>query len=865
MAKLLWAIAFCCCFAMGNAQRTTILFNDHWDFYPGEDVLKAKSGDWQAITLPHTWNRDAYTRMDYQRGQCWYRKTFGRPQQKTKKHYLRFEAINSYAEVYLNGHLLATHSGGYSAFHVLLPQALLRNKNEIRVLVDNRNENIPPLSGDFTIFGGIYRNVQWITVPHTHFDLDNHGSMGVFISTPVVNEQSARIQINGAICNAGKKPVKLELEILHQNKTVISRQLMLSDGQWQLKDIEIKNPQLWSPNHPHLYTARLRLLQNNVLLDELQFPFGLRWFSADVQNGFMLNGRPLKLMGTNRHQDKAPFGIAVPDSVHRQDMQLIKNMGANFVRLAHYQQSDEVLKACDELGLLVWEEISIVDIIAPNDSFTRNAQSQLAEMIRQHYNHPSIVFWGYMNEAFQQLYYRIPKTEQKHFCALTAALARQLEARLKQEDSSRLSVMACAGSTLYNDAGLAHITDVVGWNLYQGWYGNNLADFEKYVDDQISRNPARPIIISEYGAGSDKRLHSLLPEIFDFSIEYQQKYLEHYLPQILQRNFVIGAAQWNFIDFNVASRQESMPRTNNKGLLYNDRSPKDVYYYFMAMLKKDSAMVWIASRDWAERQVTCDSADVQLPIKIYSNAAQVSLSVNGHSIEPQQLSNCTAILLARMPAGKNILVARAYQEGQLVATDSMELTVTISPKTIPQLPAHKVAIAVNVGSNCSFYDAENSITWKADQAYTAGSWGYTDGSIYRASPGRIGTTAEIKGTAHTPLFQTMRQDLSSYRFDAAPGWYQLELCFADVYKAPLKNTYDLNTTIADTEGLNAFDISINDSMVLPRFAPFLLQGNHSALRKTFRFYHTGNAIHVQLKKRSGHTFLNAIRLTGLQQ
>ena len=277
----------------------------------------------------------------------------------------------------------------------------------------------------------------------------------------------------------------------------------------------------------------------------------------------------------------------------------MKELGCNFVRISHYPQDDAVLELCDELGLLAWEEIPIINIVPDTPGYADNCELNLREMIRQHYNHPSVIAWGYMNEILLT----VPAPNKPEWPACrerTIALAQRLEKALKEEDAARASVMAFNMTNLYHEMGL-DLVDVVGWNLYHGWYVDRLEDFNAWCEDQHTRYPQLPMIISEWGAGSDRRLHTTNGHAFDFSIEYQQTYVEHYLPYIEEKEWISGCAYWNFIDFNVAARQESMPRVNNKGLFYNDRTPKDVAYYFKAMWREDIPVLHIASRDWPVR------------------------------------------------------------------------------------------------------------------------------------------------------------------------------------------------------------------------------------------------------------------------
>ena len=839
-------------------QRVKTSFNEDWQFSKNENY-PADPLRWEKISVPHTWNLDAYTTKDYFRGTCWYRKYFNLKTSGSKDYYIRFEAVNSYAEIFLNGVLLSTHSGGYSAFNVKLPNDILKNgSNEIRVKVDNRNDDIPPLSGDFTIFGGIYRDVSLIEVEKEHFDLENYGSMGVFVTPHDVTEKNAEVTVSGKVENPSSKILKLNLLISQAGKKILEKTVPLNSKEFNLKNILIKDPKLWSPENPNLYTAKIQLMDHDKIVDAIDLKFGLRWLTANTKEGFLLNGKPIKLMGTNRHQDKSPYGIAVPNSVHWEDMKLIKEMGANFVRLAHYQQDDEVLKACDSLGLLVWEEISVVDIISPTEKFRKNSETALVEMIRQHYNHPSIIMWGYMNEAIIQAQYRVKKEDQPKIYKQTVELAQHLEKKLKKEDKSRLSVMAFHGSTLYNEIGLSNITDIAGWNLYQGWYGDNLSDFEKFVDDQHQKYPGKPIIISEFGAASDRRLHSLQPETFDFTIEYQQKYLEHYLPKIMERNYVIGATEWNFIDFNVATRQESMPRVNNKGLVYNDRTPKDIFYYFKSFLNNDESVVHIATRDWKNRTAVTDQSNSVFPLKVYSNLQRLCLKVNGVDLEEKTPHNYNAIWNITLKKGSNEIQAYGVRNGSVIK-DSAVIHLATILKTGKFLKKHEF-IAINVGSNADYITNKNE-TWVADQAYEVGSWGFVEGEIFRKSPGRIGTTAEIFGTVETPLFQTKRDKIKQYIFDVPNGNYIVELLFADLNNSTPKQVYDLGNEKVIQKLGNQFDVLINGKLVLKDFFPERISGNNTAVIRQFDTKNKSNKIVVSFESAQNSAFLNGIKLT----
>ncbi len=845
-------------FAFLVGQRAELDFNQDWKFLP-TDLKKSEPESWISVPLPHTWNLDAYREKNYKRDTFYYKKAFSIPENLSdKKLYLRFNAVNSYAEVFLNDEKIAQHSGGYSAFQVLLPQELLKkNDNLLLVKVDNRNHEIPPLSGDFTIFGGIYRDVKLIALEREHFDMDNFGSKGVFISSPNIDHNRASLWINGNVKNPEKENIQIEVNIEYLGKNILSKTKTFTDESFEISDLKITQPKLWSPENPNLYQIRLSLKKQGKTKDEITIPYGLRWFSADTENGFLLNGKPLKLIGTNRHQDQFPYGIAVPKSVHWNDIRLIKETGANFLRLAHYQQDDEVLKACDSLGLIVWEEIPVVDIISDSEKFKQNAESQLKEMVRQHYNHPSVIFWGYMNEPVIQVQYRIPEEQKSTFYQKTVELAKHLEHLLKTEDSTRLSAIAFHGTNLYNEIGMNGIADVTGWNLYQGWYGDRLEDFENFMDEQHKKYPKQPIIISEFGAGSDKRLHSLHPETFDFSMEYQQKFLEHYLPQIEKRKFVIGATEWNFIDFNVASRQESMPRTNNKGLVYNNRHTKDVYYYFKSYLTKNTPVLHIATDDWNRRTAISDDESYTYPIKVYSNLPKIRLKINGTEKEFKSTENYFAVWNIPLREGKNTILT--FDETGKI-THQKDVLLSLIPEHFSK--THKnIDVAINAGSNCDFWDEKNQIFWLADHPYSKGSWGYIDGKVFRKSPDRIGTTAEISNTENTPLFQTKRENITEYRFDLPKGKYRITLGFSDLYNSPKAEAYDLSKKQKNNVAINIFDVEINGKQILKNFSPYQLSGNNSAIIQTFEIGTTTSEIKISFIPKSGKPFVNAIRIT----
>ena len=662
-----------------QAQREMKTINDNWEF------RKSIDESWESVNLPHTFNIDAYQQRNYYQGKGFYRRTLVLPEiVAERRYYMKIDAASKAANIRVNGKEVGSHVGGYTACIVDITE-YIRKENLIEITVDNGRKDITPISADFTFWGGIYRDVWLISTPKQHFNMSNMGSDGIFISTPVVNEKRGVLKVKCEVTNDSHESSILEVRSAIYSpqgkllQTIKQKQKLKSGETYIFENTSgaIESPDLWSPETPSLYLVKTTLVdpKSGKLLDEKNHKVGFRWFTFDGSKGFFLNGKSYKLRGLNRHQDQAPAGVALDDEAHRRDIFLMKELGCNFIRISHFPQDDAILEMCDELGLLAWEEIPIINIVPNTPGYDDNCEYNLREMIRQHYNHSSVITWGYMNEILLTAP-SIGKPEWLACKERTVNLAQRLEAVLKEEDPGRASVMAFNMTNLYNEIGL-NLVDVVGWNLYHGWYVDKLKDFNAWCEDQHRRYPDQPMIISEWGAGSDKRLHSTQGRAFDFSIEYQQTYIEHYLPFIENTEWISGCAYWNFIDFNVAARQESMPRVNNKGLAYNNRIWKDVAYYFKAMWRKDIPVIRIASRDWEMR-----TGEINKPqsIKIYSNMPEVELFINGQSIGCQKIANCHTVFNVILPEGISVLMAQGIKNGKTVQ-DAM----TIQFKSLPNI------------------------------------------------------------------------------------------------------------------------------------------------------------------------------------
>lgn len=851
------------------AQRKLYTINDGWRFFQGECVDAEDSAfndtNWIQIHLPHTWNLDAYKERDYYRGTAWYRRTIDVPVEwRQRQVYIKLDAANKSSVLFVNGKRVGQHAFGYTAqIFDVTPFLFFDRSNVIAIQVNNSTQEVPPISGDFTFFGGVYRDVWLMSTKKQHFQFDGFGAEDVFLSTPVVSEEYGMIAMQGLVKNDASQTTRLELEsmIYAPDGQCIDKKVSLLEipsgeiVRFQQESDSINCPLLWTPETPHLYKVELTLRnwESKEIVDRTIHYTAFRWFHFDGKRGFFLNGKPYKLRGVCRHQEQKPIGIALTDEMHRRDFQMMKEMGANFIRISHYPQDDALLEMCDKQGMLVWEEIPVIDIVPETPGYGNSCESGLREMIRQHYNHPSIIMWGYMNEILLvALRQSETKEELKPVIERTLELANRLERALKEEDSTRVSAMAFHASNAYNEFGISAIPDIVGWNIYSGWYGGDLDGFEHFLDMQQRNYPEHPVIVSEYGAGSDRRLHSMHPRPFDFSIEYQQTYLEHYLPILENTSYVCGGSYWNFIDFSSAKRGESMPRINNKGLVYTNRVPKDVYYYFQAMWRNDIPVLHIASRDWRNRcGILRDDSTVIQPVKIYTNLPEIELFVDGYSLGCKKVENRIAIFNVPFSGSTPYLLACGEYDGRKVY-DGLRVNFRSVPSILNEEILQSYELAINVGSNCFFTSDESQLTWLPDQAYVDGGWGYVGGEAQSSQ-------VEIHLTDDGPLYQTLRVGLKAYRFDVPVGTYEVELFVADVFGENETLAYQLGHSECMKKDRNRFNIWCNGQL-LDTLEPGRTNGYFQARRRKYIIRNETGHIILDFKKLSGECFLNGIKL-----
>lgn len=623
-------------------MRKMIYLNTNWKFTSSQTKLPDSLPDsWESVTLPHTWNAvDGHNgNGSYLQTTAWYARSFEVPGQPLPggKVYLEIPAAGQQAQVYVNGHKAVSHEGGYSAFRAeITPYIKERGENLLVIECSNeKKSNVYPQNADFTFYGGLYRGVNLILVPSTHFDLDTFGSPGIRV-TSVPEDKGARFTIEASITNPSP-----DYTVCYSVTDSDGLQKAGGCRPSEEPDITLYVPDvtLWNTDDPYLYTVTASLIRRNEVCDELTVRNGVRTFSCDPELGFILNGVPTPLRGVSRHQDMLYIGNALTREDHYLDAHLIKELGANTIRLAHYQHSQDFYDACDELGFIVWAEIPFISMMSKDPLAHENCISQLKELIYQNYNHSSICFWSISNEILiggisEQLV-------ENH---------RELNALAKELDPTRLTTIAHVSMTPQNSPMLG-ITDVESYNHYFGWYGGKYTENGPWFDGFHAQHPDLCIGLSEYGCEGILTYHGDAPQCRDYSEDYQAEYHEHLAQMLEERPWIWSSHVWNMFDFGCAARNEGgVAGRNNKGLVTLDRKiRKDSFYLYQAYWSK-VPMVHIAGRRYAKR------AGEETVIKVYSNQSTISLSINGELAEVKT-GHRVFVFRVRLCQGFNTLVA----------------------------------------------------------------------------------------------------------------------------------------------------------------------------------------------------------------
>ena len=612
------------------AQRQDILLNNDWNFRFSHQVQK---GTEVRVDLPHTWNaQDALSgKIDYKRGIGNYEKNlFIRPEWKGKRLFIRFEGVNNIADVFINRRHIGEHRGGYGAFIFEITGKVEYGKeNSILVRVNNGEQlDIMPLVGDFNFYGGIYRDVHLLITDETCISPLDYASPGVRLIQDSVSHRYAKVRAIVDLSNgsSGNQEVELNVRLLDGQRVVKegTKNVNLSGNEVMQQELtfEIDQPHLWNGRQdPFLYQAEVTLFRNGQMVDRVTQPLGLRFYRIDPDKGFFLNGKHLPLQGVCRHQDRSEVGNALRPQHHEEDVALMLEMGVNAVRLAHYPQATYFYDLMDKNGIIVWAEIPFVGPGGYNDkgfvdlpAFRANGKEQLKELIRQHYNHPSICVWGLINELTE-------------LGDNPVEYIKKLNVLAHQEDTTRPTTSA---SNQMGD--LNFITDAIAWNRYDGWYGGTPADLGKWLDRMHKDHPKICIAISEYGAGASiyhqqDSLVKTVPTSWWHPENWQTYYHIENWKTISSRPYVWGSFVWNMFDFGAAHRTEGdRPGINDKGLVTFDRKVrKDAFYFYKANWNREEPMLYLTGKRNTVRTQRLQT------ITAFTNQAGAELFVNGKS------------------------------------------------------------------------------------------------------------------------------------------------------------------------------------------------------------------------------------------
>jgi len=679
--------------------QNVIPVTDGWKFIRadvnGADAAIFDDSDWAKVSLPHTWNdKDTIGGGNYYRGPGWYRIKLAIPDTANNNRiFIHFEAASSVADVYFNGVRLGQHRGGFTAFcYELTPHVRKDGPNILAVRVDNSFfEDVPPLGGDFNIQGGIYRPV-WLIIknPVCVTPLD-YASPGIYIKQTKVTKEEAIVDVLAKISNGLEKPamVQSRVTILDANSAAVAKaegQAQVEPGQTKSVNhqIRIANPHLWNGRKdPYLYQAKVEILCDGNVVDKISGTLGalgLRYYSVDANKGFFLNGESYPLHGVNRHQDRIGKGWAISYADQDEDANLILELGANCVRLAHYPHANYFYSLCDKSGLVVWTEIPLVNQVYDTPAFAENAKQQLTELIRQKYNHPSIFVWGLYNELGNS-----------GRCDDPRPLLTELQSLAKQEDSTRLTT-AASNDPSSKWPGARAIADLIAWNTYPGWYRATPPQMAQDIDRYKKDANDKPLGISEYGAGASIKQHEQNmkkgppPSGKWHPEEWQAIVHEENYAAIEARPYLWSSFAWVMFDFFASWRTEGDTQgVNDKGLVTADRKTrKDAFYFYKAKWTTPASsnnyavagepFVFITSRRHTER------TDPNTTVKVYSNCDSVELKVNGQTIGSQTEKNRIFKWFdIRLKPGLNTIEASTTRDGKTYA-DKCEWQLTETPK-----------------------------------------------------------------------------------------------------------------------------------------------------------------------------------------
>jgi beta-galactosidase len=667
------------------AQREDRVLTDKWKFTRKDIKPTDRSDKWESVTIPHTWNAvdgrnglaaDPEQPEGYYRGPAWYDRALEVPKEwKGKRVFVRFEAACLVSDVFINNTHIGQHRGGYAAFCFEVTDYLKYDgKDRLKVRVDNsRAFDVAPLSGDFTIFGGIYRPVHLIATDETCISLTHFASSGVYMTYKGTKSGKAEVSAEVHFSNSSDKDssLGLEFEVKSPDGTVVATEkttakIKKGDSDQKFK-FSIANPRLWDGvRDPYVYQTTVKLTRDGKVIDQVEQPLGLRTVELTQDKGFLLNGKPYAMHGVNRHQERAGKGVALSNEDHEEDIRIIREMGTTTLRLAHYQQADYVHQLCDKTGLVTWQEIPLVDCVSGSPEFLENARQQLQEMIYQDWNHPSIGMWSLFNEL-DASWAAVPT-------APSVPVIKNLNELAHKLDSSRLIV----GATWPQNPGPRHfIPDAIGWNIYPGWYTAKVEDATDIIDGYYKEYKNKRIALSEYGAGANPFQFQDVAELKmpdqggPFHPQEWQNHFHEGVWKISQNNPKLwGTYVWAMFDFAIDKRNEGgIPGQNDKGLVTADRKTrKDTFYFYQANWTQEP-MIHLASKLATKRKLPTTE------IKAYTNCPEVELKVNGTSIGKGKPDEIKVIRWpdVKLEQGVNKIELTSVVDGKTI-TESAEWT-----------------------------------------------------------------------------------------------------------------------------------------------------------------------------------------------
>ena len=647
-----------------------ILWNDKWLFKKEyrEEYKSEKIKDAKSIILPHCYNSyDGQNGNEMFKGKCFYQKVFDITEDIMEDSlFLEIGAASLVSEVYINGKLAHTNKCPYSMYRIDMKPYVVAGENLVSIMVDNSEQKfVYPIMADFSFYGGIYRDVSLLISKGIHFDLLDGGRDGIYLKQTKLENETYKLEISGAICSNKIIPtaqlvfsVKDRDGICVQEKTI---ELKVENKTEFKESIEIEKPYLWQGiEDPYLYEVVAQIKVDGSIMDERCIEYGFRTIEVNPEKGVFLNGKHVKLNGVARHQDFAEVGNAISKEQMELDMSIIKEIGANSIRLSHYQHDDYFYTLCDREGLLTWAEIPFISVPALKDPTNQNAKDQMELLVKQCYNHSSVYCWGVQNEI------TIGSENEKVY-----KMVKELEEYTKELDDTRYTAQANIHNVT-DDSYLNTLTDLIGYNLYYGWYYKEIEDLQVRLDEFHKTNPNTPLMVTEYGVDTNCQYHSYEPKVKDYTEEYQLLFSDNALRAFEEREFVLGGYVWNLFDFGSSNRDEGGKKgQNQKGLVTIDRKvKKDAFYLYKAYWSQESFVKLAGSRFVNRHEKSND-------IVVLSNVSKLSLYVNGNLVkEVNRELPMTKFENIELELGENTILVKGYDESGVEYTDEMILNHT---------------------------------------------------------------------------------------------------------------------------------------------------------------------------------------------